>query len=314
MTYNEQLDGDIKRVISSELEKVEASKDIYARIQNNIKGKRSRAYSISGIQIKNIALALSLSFAMLLTLALIFSPTVRAISADTINAIKVVFVVEGTADHYEIVEKDASKTNFTASVSKPTDLDGGQLKDKLGYGVLFPPIISENYTLTDKYLSLMFQKPIDYVTSGSLSASMLKAIDDAKEFEALKAHEPALNTWACYKRIDGMNIFISAYESEVFERVSGLFPESPLSKTREVRIGELKGVWVERSQPSYPNKTTDQITRADMTQKPSKLKKAYALEWDSKSIHYTLSYDTSQNFKPSLKESLKVAKEFMEKQ
>ncbi|MCX8129516.1 MAG: hypothetical protein N3I35_05370 [Clostridia bacterium] len=303
MINNDQLDDNIKQVLSTELVKIEAPDDMYLRIEENIKGKKGRPIPGYAKNITRTVLAFSLSLAVILGVSAIFSPTVRAIALDTIDAIKTIFVVEGTGDDYKVVEKDASESEMVSSVSSTTSLSDEALSKLLGYKVSFPQKLYGEFALKDKALTLSLGKEMDYITAQSLQASMLKAINDSSEFEKLKDYDPRLSVFATYVSDTGNTIFTS------IDKLTDTHTSS--NNGSSVKIGEYTGIWQEFAFPDYPTKVVDGIKTADLTQKPKGVIKLHAISWNTIDLHYSINSYAYQKYELTKENAIKIAESFL---
>jgi hypothetical protein len=298
---SEKLDDKVKEVISLELDNIGVSNDMYKRIEESIENKRKNFIFRYGFGIKKSVLAFSLSLTVLISVSLLLSPTARAIAEDTMDAIKTIFVVEGTGDNYKVVEKDGSNTLFTYGVSASTTLSDTDLSKLLGYTVKFPQSINNEYTLVDKALSLNLEKQLDYFTSQNLTKTINQAITDPAEFKKLKKYGPKFSVTSIYKSLNNKLIYVHIDKS------------NPIFSSGYTKIGDSYGYWDEISIPDYPGKTIEGVYSADMTQKPTGVKKCYSLSWDANSLHYILSSYEDNNVLTS-DEAANLAEAFMKSQ
>ncbi|HEX3044702.1 MAG TPA: hypothetical protein VHY08_08090, partial [Bacillota bacterium] len=137
---NSKIDEVIQEALGDGANEIEFDADLFPDIKAGVFSPsrgRARFYDISLAIGKKILLTAGAISILFLACAL-FSKDVRVMATELYNAVKTIFVVEGTADNYQVVEKPVEDQLFTHGVSQETQLSDSEISQKVGYHVSFP--------------------------------------------------------------------------------------------------------------------------------------------------------------------------------
>jgi len=135
-----------------------------------------------------------------------------------------------------------------------------------------------------------------------------KAILDDTELEKLKEYNPPRYAGGVYSNAEG-EISLCAFKStyKYYKFVEYL----KISKCnyKEIKIGDIAGIWIEQIRPVYPN--------GDITQKPLEVINTYDMAWVSNDLLYFMSTSVDMNtnrcsLSPEM--GIRIAESFMASQ
>lgn len=306
MDYNKQIDSIISEAVSISLDKMEAPEDMFFRIEtgiNNSKGRtKSRIWAsrFHCINFKKASITLLCGLFIICTLSVLSFPNVRTFAASTTESILRLFTMEKINGEYKVVETKPTDAIFSFSVNEATSLSDSDISKKVGYSVVFPQSVYGGYTLSGKDLFVSINKKVDYITMNDLEVSMHKAINDDIELHKLKQFDAKREVAAVYKNDSGIITLGTK---------GGNFDDSA-EKVKEIKVGEIRGKWLEFQSPVYPESNNSKFG-PDLTKKPTGMITKHMLIWEWKGVGYCLYY---KDRKIALEEVAKIAESFMESQ
>lgn len=215
----------------------------------------------------------------------------RAFAAETLDKIKTIFVLDNSS---KVVEKDAKQYPLVFITTKSTELSDAELSKKVGFKVVFPDSLGNNFKLAEKSESIHIDN-IDYIEGQSIQKDAYDAIDNIDKFQSLEKYNPARGVNAAYRKTSGENIIVcidNHIDSEEFEKQGA----STNIKVKIVDINGIKTYWLDIPMPVYPTVTKDGVTQSDITQKPTSIKTGHQLDWFSKGLHFSINLLANQDY------------------
>ncbi len=281
------IDKVIEDSLTMRLNNYDPSDEVFARVIDNLSNTEKKVHSRSSKICfnRNKPLKLIVNFMcgliIFCSLSVIIFPEARVFATNTINTIKTIFVIN---DNGEIIEKGQDVPLLNDGFGMPTDLNDSDLEQKVGFKVIFPSTLPDGFSLLGKNIGLFLGKDISYETNERISSICKKAILNDSELEKLKEYNPSRYAGGKYSSSDG-EIILCAFKSTDKYYKSIEYLKKSKCNYKEIKIGDIEGIWLEQKRPVYPN--------GDMTQKPIEVINTYDMFWVSKDLLYYMS--TSDN-------------------
>ncbi len=250
-----ELDNLIKSSLQTGIDINEADcENSYIRLKNNIRLTKVKRYPSIGLYAVNLRKAAVITICSLICVAAILvgsSNDVKAMALDAFNTVKMLFVTEKTETGIEIVQKPSSNVMFQPGVFKVTYKTEAEIEKLIGYPVIFPNLLDDSFELQDRHLLIGLEKEIPYDDKTVFMRRMETAIENQDEFNELSPYRPFRGVSCLYKYTKADHKYGVTFQISSWP-ISDTPDYSPNSNIEEVKIGDVKGYWINVKYPEYP--------------------------------------------------------------
>ncbi len=309
---NYDIDKVIQDSLTMGLNSCELKDEVFTKIKDNLSNPENKdrygTFKIRFNRTNSLKSAVSFMCGLIIfcILSLVIFPEARVFASNTINTIKTIFIVNGT----NVVEvgQDEPVLNDGYNSGMSLNLSDSEISEKVGYNVVIPSTLSDDFNLFSKQIVLHLGTRISYETNERIRAICAKATLDDNEFENLKEYNPTRSLFGFYSNPEG-EIYLTVSKS--VDKYNGYVESLKKSEQnyKEIKIGDLDGFWLETKKAVYPN--------GDMTQKPSEIINTYNVYWVSKDLLYSMGTDVDMNtnrLSLSPEMGIRIAESFMASQ
>lgn len=305
----DELDYLLKNAIKDEF--IPSEEDInsnFVKFKADLVNTDNKKYYLGRLNYMNFKKTVVISMCCLMCLTTILlssSSTVRAAAMGAIDSIKSIFVVEGWGNDIKIVRKPVTEIKSPVSVFSITSLNDSEIEKLIGYKVLFPENLSDNFKLANRCITLSLKTDISYNSAPEVKSQMEKAIYNQKEFKNLSVYSPyrAISSYYKCNEPKGFNLIINCWPIP-----TGV---ENYSDKEEVKVGNSKGYWLNINYPEYPQSNVNGNLQSDLTTPPTIKNDCYMLSWSKNKLYYSIYiFEKSNPLRISKEEAIKIAEEF----
>lgn len=309
---NNDIDSVIKDSLTMRLDSFELREEVFTRVQANLSNPKKRneyrSFKIHYNRTNSFKSVVSFmcGLVILCSLSLVIFPEARVFASNTINTIKTIFVLDGA----KIVEvgQDFPLLNNGYNNGISLNLNDSEIEEKVGYQVVIPSSLSDEFYLFSKQIVLHLGKSVSYETNERIQPICEKATVDDIELEKLKEYNPSRSLVGFYSNQDGEICLMVMKSPDKYKEFVDYLKKSN-NNYEEIKIGDSEGFWAELKKPVYPD--------GDMTQKPSEIISSYIVCWVYNDLLYYMGTDVDMstnrlNLSPEM--GIRIAESFMASQ
>lgn len=286
---NNNIDNVIKDSLTKRLDSIELREEVYTRIQANLSNPEMRNQYRNHKRYNTINYFKPIAGFMcviiiLCSLSLMVFPQARVLASNTINTIKTIFVFNG--DEIVKVGQEDPILNDGYTNGMSSNLSDSEISEKIGYQVVIPSSLSDEFHLFSKQIVLHLGEPVSYETNERIRPICEKATVDDIELEKLKEFNPSRSISGFYSNPDGV-IYVNVRKAvdEYNEYIEYLRKSDMHYK--EIKIGDSNGYWVQREKAVYPD--------GNMTQNPLEIINTFNVYWVNNDLLYYMGTDIHMN-------------------